>query len=109
MFFHSLLGIKNSTFQDLQDKIAKDEGSNTYKSLFFTGSCLTTGKCEIFSHIHTPDMIIADAVRISMSIPFVFFPQKCWIKDKNGKRVLDPNRENLLYVDGGLLLNYPIR
>ena len=75
-----------------------------------TGSNLTTGECETFSHLDTPDLIIADAVRISMSIPMVWRPHKYYIKaeDKeNGKKVR-PDKQNYDYVDGGLLNNYPI-
>jgi len=87
------LGVENAKFVDLQAKIEKNEASE-YKYLFLTGSNLTTRKCQIFSHLHTPNMIISDAVRISMSIPFIFYPI----------RHLDS-----LYVDGGLFQNYPIR
>jgi len=102
------LGVINATFKDLQMKVSK-EGSSKYKYIFLTGSNLSTGKCEIFSHLHSPNMIIADAVRISMSIPIFFNPHKCFIKDDQGKRVVDSNKKDSLYVDGGLLNNYPIR
>ncbi len=102
------LGVKNATFKDLQMKVSK-EGSSKYKYIFLTGSNLSTGKCEIFSHLHSPNMIIADAVRISMSIPIFFNPHQCFIKDDQGNRVVDSNKKDSLYVDGGLLNNYPIR
>ncbi len=102
------LGVENATFKDLQMKVSK-EGSSKYKNIFLTGSNLSTGKCEIFSHLHSPNMIIADAVRISMSIPIFFNPHQCFIKDDQGKRYVDSNKIDSLYVDGGLLNNYPIR
>jgi len=103
------LKIENATFNDLQQKIA--EGSSNYKYLFLTGSNLSSGKCEIFSHLHTPNMIIADAVRISMSIPILLRPHKCFIKVRNDgidDIVVDTAKLNSLYVDGGLLNNFPI-
>ncbi len=154
------LHIKHATFKDLQlqinknldkiisfekiaelGKIQKLNILNEFKSIFLTGSNLTTGKIEIFSHLHSPNMIISDAVRISMCIPIFFHPHQYYIKIKNtdniaekGKepeeylRIVDPNKEyilceeedkdnkivkkvvkkNILYVDGGLLYNYPI-
>lgn len=102
------LRIQNATFKDLQNLIeSQNEPVNDLKYLFITGSNLQTGKCEIFSHLHTPNMIIADAVRISMSIPFLFYPHKMTIL-KDGKPIIDPNNQSF-YVDGGIFNNYPIR
>ncbi len=98
------LGIRDATFKDLEEKILN--GSN-FKFIFLTGSNLITSKAEVFSHLHTPDMIIADAVRISMSLPILFYPHYKFIKNKKNERVIDQNRDP--YVDGGLLNNYPIR
>jgi WD40 repeat protein len=104
------LKIKNATFQDLKQIIESNiNNNNNLKSIFLIGSNLTTGKYEIFSHLHTPDMIISDAVRISISIPIVFYPHKYYIKNELNKRIIKPNKENIFYVDGGLLNNYPIR
>ena len=50
---------------------------------------------EIFSVEHTPTTRIADAVRISMSIPLFFAAFRNARKD--------------VYVDGGLLNNYPVK
>ena len=100
-------GFDNATFKDLQENIVKEGSTSQYKYLFLTGSNLSNGKCEIFSHLHTPNMIISDAVRISMSIPILLEPHKCYIKNANSPRVEDPTKINSLYVDGGLLNNYP--
>jgi NTE family protein len=59
------------------------------------GTNLSTGFSEVFSFEHTPRMCLADAVRISMSIP-LFFAAKRSIRGD-------------IYVDGGLLDNYPIK
>lgn len=44
------------------------------KDLFITGTNLDTRKAELFSADTTPNFPVADAVRISMSIPFFFQP-----------------------------------
>ncbi len=60
---------KNATFKDLHNKIKQ---GYPYKYVYLTGTNVTTGECETFSHLDTPDMIISDAARISMSIPIIF-------------------------------------
>jgi NTE family protein len=97
---------KHATFRDLQEKI--ESGDKCFKFLYLIGSNLTTGDSETFSHIDTPDMIISDAVRISMSIPLIWPPHKYYIRDENGIRIVRPDKQNDFYVDGGLLNNYPI-
>jgi NTE family protein len=76
-----------ATFKDLRDKGKPD--------LFVYGTNLCTGFGEVFSVERTPEMKIADAVRISMSIPIFFAAVR-----NAGKEV---------YVDGGCLNNYPIK
>lgn len=61
--------------------------------LYITGTNLNWKRTEIFSHEHTPDMEIVQAVRISMSLPYFF-------------RAVKHNGD--LYVDGGCAYNYPI-
>jgi len=100
------LQIENATFKDLESKIVIEKSINNFKYLFLTGTNLSTGKCEIFSHLHTPDMIISDAVRISMSKPILFHPHKFYIKNKHGKRIVDPEKKDYLYIDGGVETNY---
>ena len=97
---------KYATFKDLQERI--ESGDRRFKFLYLIGSNLTTGDSETFSHIDTPDMIISDAVRISMSIPLIWPPHKYYIKDENNERIVRPDKSNDFYVDGGLLNNYPI-
>lgn len=65
------------------------------RDLYLIGANLSTGFAEIFSLEHTPDVPIADAVRISMSLPLFF------------TSVRSPDGE--VYVDGGLLNNYPVK
>ena len=94
-FFHEWLGdlIKrklknpNATFTDLKEARLPD--------LYLYGTNLSTRFGEIFSYEHTPHERIADAARISMSIPLFFAAVR--------------NARNDVYVDGGVLSNYPIQ
>ncbi len=84
-------GNSESTFGDIEAMKEK----KGFKSLYFMGTNLSTGFSEVFSPEHTPRMCVADAVRISMSIP-LFFAAKRAIRGD-------------IYVDGGLLDNYPVK
>ncbi len=77
----------NATFRDLRATGRPD--------LFVYGTNLSTRFGEVFSVEHTPSIRIADAVRISMSIPLFFTAFR--------------NVRNDLYVDGGMLNNFPVK
>ncbi len=62
----------------------------TKKHLKMVGTNITKGETIYMDYMHTPEMSIAKAVRISSSIPFMFKPV---------------NINNELYVDGGLTKN----
>lgn len=85
-------GSSETTFADIE--AMKNKGKN-FKSLYFIGTNLSTSFSEIFSAEHTPRTCIADAVRISMSIPLFFAAKRSTRGD--------------VYVDGGVLDNYPIK
>ncbi len=80
-------GNENSTFNELK--------KNGFRELYIVGTNLSTGFSEVFSPEHTPRMSVADAARISMSIPLFFASVRNIRKD--------------VYVDGGVLNNYPIK
>ncbi|NDD65671.1 MAG: patatin [Acidobacteria bacterium] len=82
------LGDRRATFQDLKSKNRPD--------LYLIGTNLSTGFSEVFSAERHPDMALATAVRISMSIPLFFAAVR------HGAR-------KDIYVDGGVQLNYPIK
>jgi NTE family protein len=94
-FFHEWIGklIKKklghplATFGEMKEAGRPD--------LYVYGTNLSTKFGEVFSHEHTPTMRIADAVRISMSIPLFF--------------TAVVNARHDVYVDGGMLNNFPIR
>jgi predicted acylesterase/phospholipase RssA len=71
-------------------------------TLLVTGSNLTTGRTQLFSHEETPHFPVADAIRISMSMPFIYKPY-----------VITESRPGWppcgTYVDGGLWNNLPFR
>jgi NTE family protein len=82
------LGNTRATFKDLQDAGRPD--------LYVTGTNLSTGYVEVFSAERHKDMALADALRISMSIPLFFSAVR------HGKR-------KDVYVDGGVIINYPVK
>lgn len=83
-------GSSETTFDELETMKA----ARKFKSLYFIGTNLSTSYSEVFSAQSTPQMCIADAVRISMSIPLFFASMR---------------RGSDVYVDGGVLDNYPIK
>lgn len=80
----------NLTFQELKDK--------TNNILIINASNITKRQNEIFDYINTPNLRIIKAIRMSISIPFVFTPVEY---------------NNCLYVDGGItnsfMYNYTIK
>lgn len=71
----------------------KDFNKMGFKDLRLVCTNLTQNKSAIFSHHHSPDMPVSEAMRISSSVPLFFEAKKY-----NGD----------LYVDGGVMRNYAI-
>lgn len=80
-------GSSNITFKALHE--------HTGKELYVYASNLSTHFGEVYSPEHTPRMRVVDAVRRSMSIPLFF-------------RAVKDDR-NDIFVDGGVLNNYPVK
>ena len=78
-------GNEKYTFADLY--------KNTGVVLVITGTSITDKKTIFFNYETYPDMEIRLAVRISMSIPYLFEPIRY---------------DNKMFVDGGMLDNYPL-
>ena len=102
-------GDPNATFWDLH-RLRAEKG---FKDLYLVGVNAHTQKAETFCYEETPDVCIADAVRISMSIPFVFRPH--YIHEKvypNNQRVPMGGQRTktgkVPYMDGGVSANYPL-
>jgi NTE family protein len=84
-------GSRHTTFAELS-RLGMERG---FREVSMIGTNLSTRFSEIYTADLTPEMQLADAVRISMSIPLFF------------KAVRD-SREDVL-ADGGVLDNYPIK
>jgi NTE family protein len=84
-------GNSEATFNDVFSLKAE----RNFRDLYFVGTNLSTGFAEVFSYERTPRWCVADAVRISMSIPLFFSAR------------YSPRGD--CYVDGGMLDNYPIK
>jgi NTE family protein len=80
-----LTGDKNITFKQHYEKFKKN--------LVITGYNLSKNKPCYFNRLSNPNMKISNAVRISISIPFVYCP---FIYEGD------------LYIDGGIAINYPM-
>jgi NTE family protein len=102
---------KGDYFRDLMAKLIEKKTGNgemtfqqldetgKYRKLYLVGADLTTGLSKVFSasNEETKTMKVADAARISMSIPIFFAAVR---GGKNNKHV---------FVDGGLLDNYTVK
>ncbi len=84
-------GNSEATFADV--KALKEKKG--FRDIYLIGTNLSTHFSEVFSKEHTPRMCVAEAARISMSLPLVF-------------RAMRDFRDDV-YVDGGVLRNYPIK
>ncbi len=90
---------ENITFLELQKK---------YKSLYITGTSLSTQQTIVFSAENFPNMPVRNAIRISMSIPMYY---KAVIMDEQGNfyKTAPKNLNYHVMVDGGFLQNLPIK
>lgn len=88
------------TFADFQNaSIHKDQ--RPFKDLYVIGTNLSKCKSIIFSVDTTPNLEVAHAVRISMSVPLLFESITYNLENT-------PNEPPYVYIDGGMLYNYPI-
>ena len=88
-------GNENTTFGTFGQMRKLDGEKKTFREMYFLVTNLSTGFSEIMCEEKTPGICIADAVRLSMSIPF-FFAAKRSMRDD-------------VYSDGGILDNYPVK
>ncbi len=94
------------TLGELHELALKDPGH--FRDLYTTGTNLTQQRVQVFSHETTPSMRVADAVRISMSIPLYF---RAVLLDADNQVITGtpaPGQPVQVLVDGGLLANYPV-
>jgi len=79
-----------------------------YRDLYTTGTNLTLQRTQVFSYETHPTMRVADAVRISMSIPLYFRAVLLDADDHVIEGKPKAGQPVQVLVDGGLLANYPL-
>ncbi|HET8903636.1 MAG TPA: patatin-like phospholipase family protein [Saccharospirillum sp.] len=87
-YIREQLGDSRATFADL--------AAAGHPELYVIGTNLSTGYSEVFSAERHADMPLVEALRISMSIPLFY-------------RAVRHGPRKDVYVDGGVLLNYPVK
>ena len=94
----------NTTFLQLHEMHQKN---NDFKDFYCTGTNISMQQLEILSWEKWPQMKLKTAVHISGCIPFYFKPVPI---DSAGNEVSlkDTLSKFDLYVDGGMLCNYPV-
>lgn len=80
---------------DVTFKQMKEAGG---KDLFVFACDLNLNSIQEFSSFKTPNVVVAEAIRASMSIPLFF---KAW-------QFTGANPTDHVYVDGGIAFNYPL-
>ncbi len=97
-------GNANITFNELH---RLHLSNRAFKDFYCTGTNITQQRLDILSWKTMPDMKLSTAVHISGCIPFYFKPVPI---NPAGKEVAlgDTTVKYDLYVDGGMLCNYPI-
>lgn len=102
--------VPHLTFGELHNWVLHNQENGTqFKDLYVVAYDVTQSVSYVLSWETDPDMLIADAVRASMSIPLIFKPYHCR-KKINSLMVLADNSR--LFVDGGttgLMDNFPLR
>jgi NTE family protein len=81
---------ENATFLDF-----KNAG---FKDIYIFATSLNTNQLKEFSLNKTPNTVVVEAVRASMSIPLFF----------QAYQFKNSNPDDDIYVDGGLVYNYPM-
>ena len=97
-------GNADITFKDLHQLHLSDKN---FKDFYCTGTNVTQQRLDILSWKSWPNMKLSTAVHISSCIPFYFKPVPI---DSTGSEVAltDTITKFDLYVDGGMLCNFPI-
>lgn len=80
----------------------------TKVDLVITGTNLSKGRSLYLSVYHTPDFPVVDAVSISMNLPIIFKPIFVDFKVNKQKDTKYNDLYKGLWVDGGMLNNFPI-
>lgn len=88
------------TFADFKDA-SLHRDNRPFKNIYILGTDIARTASTVFSYETTPNMEVAEAIRISMSVPLLF---------ESIKSTCDCNRidDESIFIDGGMLYNYPI-
>ncbi|MCT4564924.1 MAG: patatin-like phospholipase family protein [Maledivibacter sp.] len=89
------------TFADFKDSSIHKK-RNPFLDLYIIGTDISTNSSRVFCYETTPNMEVAKAVRISMSIPLYFESIEVNIGNANESPL--PH----IFSDGGVMRNYPI-
>ncbi|MDD2203241.1 MAG: patatin-like phospholipase family protein [Bacilli bacterium] len=84
------------TFEDFENE-ELHLNNKIFKDLYIIGTDISFKTSVVFSYATTPKMEVAEAVRISMSVPLYFEAVK-----------INNKTNNYIYADGSLMRNYPI-
>ncbi|MBS1566757.1 MAG: patatin-like phospholipase family protein [Bacteroidetes bacterium] len=82
-------------------------GNSSFKDFYCTGTYLSRQQPAVFGIETTPQMRLSTAVRISMSVP-LYFEAVLMDDDYHRLHSIKQSPDCHVWVDGGLLLNYPI-
>lgn len=89
------------TFEDFKNPLIHKD-NRPFFDLYVMGTDITMKTTQIFSYETTPKMEVAEAVRISMSVPLFFEAVRKEQVDSQG------NSFSRVFCDGGLMNNYPL-
>ncbi|WMI80030.1 patatin-like phospholipase family protein [Anaerotignum sp. MB30-C6] len=89
------------TFEDFKNPLIHKD-NRPFFDLYVIGTDISMKTSQIFSYETTPRMEVAQAVRISMSVPLFF---EAVIKEHIDSR---GNAYSRVFCDGGLMNNYPL-
>jgi NTE family protein len=98
-FYDWLRGIIAQQCEGKQDATFRDFNNKGFRELYIVATNVSRQRAEVFSFDLTPDVAVADAVRMSMTIP-VFFEALRFDGRKFGS--------GDYYVDGGLYVKFPV-
>ena len=95
------------TFSDFKNtSLHKNE--RPFLDLYVIGTDVSSQVSSVFCYETTPDMEVAQAVRISMSMPLFFEAIKHPEAIKNPNEVIRGTNMPAIFSDGGIMYSYPI-
>ena len=89
------------TFEDFKNPLIH-KNKRPFFDLYVVGTNISMKRTQIFSYETTPAMEVAEAVRISMSVPLFF---EAVVKEQTDSQ---GNSFSSVFCDGGLMKNYPL-